>query len=109
MADVNVIAVVPYIVMKTAAMGRGKAKDAYDIYFLIKHYPGGAESVSSLFEHVKDTKTISDMKKKLSDKFASVEHAGPADVADFLETENEERELIKRDAYEQIQALITRI
>ena len=27
-ARVNVIAVVPYFVMKTAAMGRGKAKDA---------------------------------------------------------------------------------
>ncbi|MDK2860380.1 MAG: hypothetical protein PWP25_1566, partial [Sphaerochaeta sp.] len=40
-ARVNVVALVPYFVMKTAAMGRGKAKDAYDIYFLIKHYPGG--------------------------------------------------------------------
>lgn len=108
-AHVNVIAVVPYIVMKTAAMGRGKAKDAYDIYFLIKHYPGGAAAISSLFENVSNTNTISDMRQKLADKFASVEHAGPIDVADFLEAEDEERELIKRDAYEQIQALITRI
>lgn len=30
-ANVSVVAVVPYIIMKTAAMGRGKAKDAYDI------------------------------------------------------------------------------
>ena len=29
-AHVNVVAVVPYLVMKTAAMGRGKAKDAYE-------------------------------------------------------------------------------
>lgn len=26
----NVVAVVPYIIMKTVAMGRGKAKDAYE-------------------------------------------------------------------------------
>lgn len=32
-ANVSVIAVVPYLIMKTAAMGRGKAKDAYDIFF----------------------------------------------------------------------------
>ena len=36
-ANINVVAVVPYIIMKTAALGRGKAKDAYDIYFIIKH------------------------------------------------------------------------
>ena len=34
-ANVSVVAVVPYIIMKTAAMGRGKVKDAYDIYFII--------------------------------------------------------------------------
>lgn len=34
-AVVNVVAVVPYIIMKTAAMGRGKAKDAYDINALL--------------------------------------------------------------------------
>ena len=34
-------------------------------------------------------------------KFASVLHAGPKDVADFLDIEDEEKiEMIKRDAYE---------
>ena len=42
-ANVSVVAVVPYIIMKTAAMGRGKAKDAYVIYFIIKHYIGGVK------------------------------------------------------------------
>ncbi len=32
-ANVSVVAVVPYLIMKATAMGRGKAKDAYDIYF----------------------------------------------------------------------------
>lgn len=45
-ANVSVIAVVPYLVMKTAAMGRGKAKDAYDIYFLIRHYRGGVKKLA---------------------------------------------------------------
>ncbi len=29
---VNVVSIVPYLVMKAMALGRGKAKDAYDIY-----------------------------------------------------------------------------
>ncbi len=107
-AHINVIAVVPYIVMKTAAMGRGKPKDAYDIYFLIKHYPGGVAAVSSLFTPVKDLQIIKDMKEKLADKFASINHAGPIDVADFMENEDD-RDGIIRDAYEQLQALIAGI
>lgn len=47
------------------------------------------------------------MKEKLNSKFASELHAGPKDVADFLDVEEEEEiEMIKRDAYEQIQALL---
>lgn len=45
-ANVSVVAVVPYLIMKTAAMGRGKAKDAYDIYFIIKHYVGGVRELA---------------------------------------------------------------
>ena len=108
-AHVKVIAVVPYLVMKTAAMGRGKAKDAYDIYFLLKHYAGGITAVGKLFEAVRNTNIVSDMKTKLAEKFASISHAGPVDVADFVEAEGEERELIIRDAYEQVQALLSQI
>ena len=108
-AHVNVIAVVPYIVMKTAAMGRGKAKDAYDIYFLIKHYVGGVHALADLFANVKSLGIIREMKDKLAEKFASVNHAGPADVAEFMEVAGEEAEFIRRDAFEQIQTLIKEI
>lgn len=108
-AHVNVIAVVPYIVMKTAAMGRGKAKDAYDIYFIAAHYAGGIPALANCFSNVKDLNIIKDMKQKLSEKFASIDHAGPVDVADFMEANGEEREFLKRDAYERIQELLARI
>ena len=109
-ARVNVIAVVPYFVMKTAAMGRGKAKDAYDLYFLVKHYHDGLDSLAKLFEDYRESRIILEMKEKLSEKFASPNHAGPTDVAAFLDLEDEEEiAFTKRDAYEQIQALIRRL
>ncbi len=37
---VNVISVVPYLVMKAAALGRGKPKDVYDIYCTMDNYKG---------------------------------------------------------------------
>lgn len=109
-ARVNVIAVVPYFVMKTAAMGRGKAKDAYDLYFLVKHYHDGLDGLAKLFEDYRESRIILEMKEKLSGKFASPNHAGPTDVAAFLDlVDEEEIAYIKRDAYEQIQALIRRL
>ena len=109
-AVINVVAVVPYIIMKTAAMGRGKAKDAYDIYFVIKHYSGGVEALAKEFKPVRDRPMITEMKEKLSDKFASENHAGPKDVSDFMDLiDEEEIEFVKRDAYEQVKALIEKI
>ena len=109
-ARVNVIAVVPYFVMKTAAMGRGKAKDAYDLYFLVKHYHDGMDGLAKLFEDYRESRIILEMEEKLSEKFASPNHVGPSDVADFLDlVDEEEIAFTKRDAYEHIQALIHRL
>lgn len=109
-ANVNVVAVVPYLVMKTAAMGRGKAKDAYDIYFLIKHYHGGTGVLAKEFEQCTDMNIVQEMLEKLSGKFSSERHAGPVDISDFEGIlDEEESEMLRRDAYEQVQALITEI
>ena len=67
-ANVSVIAVVPYLIMKTAAMGRGKAKDAYDIFFLIRHYRGGAKELAKEFQSNAGNKLVQEMKEKLSGK-----------------------------------------
>lgn len=108
--NVSVVAVVPYLIMKAAAMGRGKAKDAYDIYFLIKHYSGGVRELAKEFQVAENGKLVQEMKEKLAGKFASTDHAGPRDIADFLELDDDENiALIKRDVYEQIQALLNLI
>ena len=38
---------VPFLIMKATALGRGKPKDAYDIYFCIKHYSGGIKELAN--------------------------------------------------------------
>ena len=109
-AVVNVVAVVPFLIMKTAAMGRGKAKDAYDIYFLIKHYIGGVDRLAHEFSSVKDRPLVIQMMQKLADKFASENHSGPKDVSDFEDlTDDEEIEMVRRDAHEQVMAFLERI
>ena len=110
MANVSVVAVVPYLIMKAAALGRGKAKDAYDIYFLLKHYRDGIQELAKEFRPSGNGKLVQEMKERLAGKFTSADHAGPKDVADFLGLEDDEDiELIKRDVYEQVQALLNLI
>ncbi len=104
---VRVISVIPYIVMKTAALGRGKSKDAYDIYYCINHYKGGVRALLKDFLPYKDKDLIKAACKKLSEKFASPVHSGPTDIVSFLGTKRiEEAEQIKQDAYQKIKYLV---
>ena len=107
---VNVISVVPYLVMKAAALGRGKPKDAYDIYCTIDNYKGGVRALANEFEPYADRELVQIMCQKLDEKFASVQHVGPVDVAAFLGlTDEEEIERIKQDAYQRVHYLVSRL
>lgn len=104
---IRVVSIVPFLMMKAAALGRGKPKDAYDIYFCIKHYFGGVQELAKEFQPFLKIGLVNEMLEKLSDKFSSPEHAGPADIVSFLEIYDEEEiSMIKRDAFEQIASLI---
>ena len=107
---VKVISVIPYIVMKAAALGRGKAKDAYDIYFCLQYYAGGVRTLAKEFSLYKDKPIIQEMRQKLSEKFASPEHAGPSDIVSFLDvTDQEEVARIRQDAFQQVQYLLEQL
>lgn len=107
---VNVVFVVPYLVMKAAALGRGKPKDAYDIYCMIDNYKGGVRALVSEFEPHKEKELVQTMCKKLNEKFASIEHVGPADVTGFLGiTDEEEKERIIQDAYQKVHYLVSKL
>ncbi len=105
---VRVAGVVPYIVVKSAALNtRVKEKDAYDIWFTLSNYPGGASAIASEFEGLADHGLVAEAVGVLKSKYASPNHFGPTSVAVFLELDGEEAELAKRDAYERVQALLS--
>lgn len=50
------------------------------------------------------------MSKKLKEKFASVEHAGPMDIVTFLNIGDEEEKMrVKQDAYQKIKYLTSKL
>lgn len=110
MGHVNVVSVVPYLVMKAAALGRGKPKDAYDIYWTIDHYKGGVKALVNEFKPYAEKELVQVMCRKLEEKFASVKHIGPIDVAAFLGlTDEEEIERVRQDAYQKVHYLVGKL
>ncbi|HAF49331.1 MAG TPA: hypothetical protein DCL08_08880 [Anaerolineaceae bacterium] len=107
-AIVQVASIVPFLMMKAQALnGRMKEKDAYDIYYCIRYYPGGHQALVSAFEEFPPNKLVDEGMKILKEKFASPEHIGPVFVTTFMEEiDQETRERIQRDAYERVRALL---
>lgn len=101
---IKVAGVVPFLVMKGMAIWtRRDQKDAYDIYFIIDHYPAGLDGIVQAFESFKNHGLVIEGLGKIRSKFLSPEHVGPVWVADFLEMNNDEEiARIRRDAYEKV-------
>jgi hypothetical protein len=107
-ANIQVASIVPFLMMKAQALkGRLKEKDAYDIYYCLRYYPGSHRALVKAFKTFPSNKLIDEGLQILQEKFASPEHIGPVFVADFSEeTDREAREIIQRDAYERVTALL---
>lgn len=104
----RVAGIVPFLVMKGMALAdRLKEKDAYDIYYCVRRYPGGLAALSDAFRPHMGSRLVCEGLTKIKEKFLSPDHAGPKWVADFLEvTDPEERAVQQRAAYEQVAALL---
>jgi ribosomal protein S9 len=105
---VRVARVVPYLTMKGILLhSRLKEKDAYDIYFTVKHYGGGTEELAkALRPHISNRLVLEGL-SKIRAKFKDVDSLGPVNVAEFMEVSDpDERERIIRDAFERVAGLL---
>jgi hypothetical protein len=83
-ATLRVASIVPFLVMKAMALAsRLMEKDAWDIYYCIRYYPGGIEKLVAEFMPHLANKLVQEAKANIAEKFASPAHVGPTHVADF--------------------------
>ncbi len=108
---IKVAGVVSFLVMKGMALAdRENEKDAYDIYFVLKNFPGGIDRLVDRFIPYASNRLVREGLEKIAEKFASPEHIGPGFLADFEdETDPEERELLRRDAFEQVNSFLRKL
>ncbi len=110
-AMLRVASIVPFLVMKAMALaGRLMEKDSWDIYYCIRYYPGGIDRLAEEFRPHLRNGMIQEAIAKIAEKFASPEHVGPRHIADFEDlSDPDERERLQRDAFERVQALISKL
>jgi hypothetical protein len=110
-ALIRVATVVPFLVMKGMAIAdRLKEKDAYDIYYCVRNFPGGIDGLAAEFAPHTGHGLVKEGLRKIAEKFASPTAFGPTSVANFDQVvDPEERDLLRRDAYERVSALLDRL
>lgn len=110
-ATICVVDVTTFIIMKAMAVaGRLNEKDPWDIYFCLRSYPGGTAALAERFRPRLKNGLVREGLQIIADKFASVDHYGPAAVAAFEEiTDREERAIRQRDAFERAHDLLERL
>lgn len=106
--EVQVASIEAFVVMKAFALrGRLKEKDAYDIVFCLRNWPGGTTAVADRLRPYLGRPDVRETMRILAVHFASPEHLGAQSVAAFLDpADPDERAFVARDAYERVQALL---
>jgi len=109
--SVKVSNIVPFIVMKGMALWESaKEKHPWDIYFIIRHYPGGIEGLVELFKPHLGNKLVTEGLSKIKKKFETVDSIGPVWTANFEYHEDTDmKQLIRRDAFERVNAFLNRL
>lgn len=97
-----------FLIMKGFALGeRLKEKDAYDISYCLRNTEGDLNPIIRDLEPLCGNKLVQEALDILADKYADTDQVGPVHVANFQEiTDKDERELVQRDAFERVQALL---
>jgi len=108
---VRVASIPAFISMKGMALAdRMKEKDAWDIYYCLRFFPGGIDALVDELRPWKNHGLIREGLTKIAEKFASENHIGPKMVADFEEiADPEERARIQRDSFERVQYLFGKL
>lgn len=113
-ADIPVAGPCALITMKAKAFRDdiSRIKDGYDIYYLLKNYPGGQEAIIDIFNRFAGHNLIKSSLNDLAFLFREIDAAGPIGVADFMSPEvkrSEDWEAIRRDSFEIVNDFIRKV
>jgi hypothetical protein len=92
-ATVRVCSAPVYIVLKALAMGqRGKDKDDYDAYYVLRNHPAGVERLAHQYgQLISDgSEQAAVALEKLRERYAEIDSVGPVAVSQFVNGANDD-------------------
>lgn len=107
--EIAVCSIPALLAMKGHAVnGRKKHKDAYDIYYCVRNYPGGADALAEVCRPVLEQPSGQQGYRYIDEKFSDMEGFGPTCVRKFVEDTDilggRSPEQWQQDAFGQIDA-----
>ncbi len=94
-----------------AIANRTKRKDAYDIYYCVRNFPGGVDALVAETKPLLEVETASKGYLQISEKFRDVNDFGPTSVRQFVEGSDVPGELTadqwQQDAFGQVNAWLS--
>lgn len=97
----HVVTVPAYLCLKAFALSeRMKRKDAYDVYFCLKHYAGGPAALARDFGRLLDIPRAGEALDILRRKFETIDSVGPRWAGDVASGQGDDPEFVTRDAFE---------
>lgn len=83
--DVYVCGPGAFVVLKALAFdGRGKPKDAYDLYYVIRHHSNGPDAIGTTLHGFRDNANAERAVSILRRDFSEADFVGPLRVAEFM-------------------------
>lgn len=104
----RVVSIEAFLILKAFAMAdRIKPKDAYDIYFWLRYYPGGVAELAQRCGGILKHGLFKAGLQVLREKFGTSDAVGPRWAAQMVAEKGlEDPQLIQRDAFERMQAFL---
>lgn len=97
----RIVRIEAFIVMKAFAMAdRTKPKDAFDIYFCLKHFPAGIAELARSYHRLLHNGLVREGVTILQDKFVAIDSVGPMWAALVAEENGADRQIAQREAFE---------
>lgn len=97
----KVVTVPAYLCLKAFALNeRMKEKDAYDVYFCLKHYVGGPAALARDCRELLSIPRAREAMEILRQKFEALNSVGPQWAAQVASGQGEDLESVARDAFE---------
>ncbi len=109
--SIRVASIVAFFVMKAMALDeRLKEKDAWDIYYCLRHYAGGLDAIVEEFKPHIHNGLVQEGLEKIAKHFETTENIGPKFIVDFYdETDPEARDMVRRDAFERMNYVLEKL